>query len=753
MSRPRGHARPRGGSRRCCRRAAWRRVPPSAARRGAGSCSGSGRRPDRPARSPRARRRPAIRARRAASDPQAHVRRRRCAGSPTRGCRVRSPSPGESHNLRNRASHFGVETRHSHQISVRLATVDGPRGGSILHFVPDPEPVPAPASEPHPEPVSSPQPLSAPQPVPALQPLSALQPPPDLAAPPPPPPPPAWTRTYELPSARRVVSSGLQLALASTRALRRASIYIGLLSLGAFGPAVVLLLLGVGRLLSDPRTAEIISTDPSLLFYEQPELAGPLALIYILFLVGVVLLVAISIDAQAIAISLLAGTASERPVRLWEAIIRARQVFWRLLGAGSLLWVMSAVVTLVVMLPFIRPFQSNQGLNFIATMVATLVLTPFAFVSAGIVLGDVGPIEALQRSTRLFRARPRIALVVTLFTLVTSAIQAFALGAGLDLAIRVAEFLHLGLDQGPGGLILPAILVLAFIVAFGSLSFTIAAIVAAPQVAGFLGLTFYTGGLDRARTGTETKPKGVRWVTLPMVVSIVGLAGVAVLALPGLMCFEPRGSSPARGPPRSAAKPHEQLVSAFGEPVWVEDAAGDHGAGAASSADILAADLAYLPRVPDWLLDDVFACGAAQVACGDDDPTNPASFERGAYLFVQRMAAAPPQVAGGGHYEWGPVLRMTGGEQAPTRADARFSAASDIFRTELDDERLEIRWYGYEDGAWNWYYTSARSAWRGDLLVTIVPSESLSDPTAWDAYRSEEHTSELQSLRHLVCRL
>ena len=62
-----------------------------------------------------------------------------------------------------------------------------------------------------------------------------------------------------------------------------------------------------------------------------------------LLILGGLLLVAISIDAQAIAIALLGGRASERPLRLREAVARARQTFWRLLGTGLLVGLASAI--------------------------------------------------------------------------------------------------------------------------------------------------------------------------------------------------------------------------------------------------------------------------------------------------------------------------------------------------------------------------------------------------------------------------
>lgn len=353
-------------------------------------------------------------------------------------------------------------------------------------------------------------------------------------------PVPTWTRAYELPSARRVVYSGLQLVLDATAEIRTGSIYIGLLALGAFGPGVLLLLLAVGRLLRDPATADAISQDPSLLVLDQPELAGPILLIYVLVMTGLLLLIAISVDAQAIAIAILGGRASDRPVRLREAIVRARQVFWRLAGAGFLVGLASTVVSLLVTLPFVRPADSNTAVSFVASAIATLVVSPFAFASTGIVLGDVGAVEALRRSMALFRARPRIAIVVTAFTLVTSAIQTFALGAGLDVAVRVGDFMHLSLDQGAIGLIVPAILVLAFVIAFGSLTFTIAAIVAAPQVAGFLGLTYYSGGLDRARATDGLRPRRFQWVSTPMLLTMIGLVIVAVLGLPSVLSLQLR---------------------------------------------------------------------------------------------------------------------------------------------------------------------------------------------------------------------
>jgi len=99
-------------------------------------------------------------------------------------------------------------------------------------------PPPAPESPPPADPAAAGSAPERPAPaVPAYLPFGAYAPPSRIA-----PARPAWNRTYELPSARQVVNVGLQLAQRANRAIGRASLYIGLLSLGAFGPAAILIL-------------------------------------------------------------------------------------------------------------------------------------------------------------------------------------------------------------------------------------------------------------------------------------------------------------------------------------------------------------------------------------------------------------------------------------------------------------------------------------------------------------------------------
>jgi hypothetical protein len=324
-------------------------------------------------------------------------------------------------------------------------------------------------------------------------------------------------RAYELPGPRRVVIHGLQLASAGSTELRQASLYIGLLTLGLLGPTLIYgLAVLVHFRVTDVQSLDGLFRDRAMLgaFLGFEALAGGAILGWL----------AVTIDGRLIAISLLAARAGDQAFSLRQATIRARQVFWRVVAASALVGIVSVVVQVVILLLLGDINGSNQGATLIATFIATLVVAPFGYVATGIVLGDVGATESIRRSVRLARARPTIAFVVALFTFVASAIQTFALSAGLEVAVRVGQFLHLGVDAGWLALALIVIGVLAFVVALGSLAFTVSAIVVAPQVAAFLGLTFYSGGLDNARRAAEEGRPKFRWITIPMAVLMILLA-------------------------------------------------------------------------------------------------------------------------------------------------------------------------------------------------------------------------------------
>jgi hypothetical protein len=549
-------------------------------------------------------------------------------------------------------------------------------------------------------------------------------------------------RTYDLPTARRVVSSGLQLSLASSSDLRRASIYIGLLVLAAFGPAALAVLLTLGRL--GDSAGDVLSTlifSPEQVALTQPEIGGVLIVLLFVLIGGLVSYVAITIDAGIIAVAILGGRAADRPLRLWEAILRARQSFWRIAGAGFVVGLVSGLVQVALTAVIGNFTQSVETSSVVTAIVGTLAVAPFAYVSAGIVLGDVGAVEALSRSWRLFRARPWLAVVVVLFTLVTSAIQLFALSAGLDLLLRASDVLHVSLTEGALAFLAAATLMLAAITAFGSLLFTVGAIVSAPQVTGFLGLTFFSGGLDRARSPEPRAPNGFRWVTRPMLALLIGTTAVIALEIPAISSIEPPPVGQMLGFIRSRVLEQPGAWSVFGTPATRDDPAADVAggtpvatpgpeiAGAVGPVDLVLGEYAFLYEVPAWILDDVFDCGARDVVCAGEAGDR-AAFDNGALLFLQRSAEPLANAPRG--LRAGVLLSVEGDAISPRGEREPYAGASRVVVTSFGaDPSIEV--VRFSGGAFRPFKSAARAAWIGTDLYTLIPFESYrSQPTGWD---------------------
>lgn len=326
-------------------------------------------------------------------------------------------------------------------------------------------------TEPPPEPAPGPAPEPAPEPAPA--------------------PGPA----FELPGARQVVGRGLQLAYDSTGDLRRASLYIGLLMAAVAGPFALLLLLDI------PAFAGIDFSSADSMSRAQAEsllrLIGPLYGAGAMAILG---LVTVQIDGLLVAVALLASRAIGRPLQLREALTRARQVFWRYGAAAFVVGLVSTLVTFAVVFATggFSPGSSFGG-SILASLISTVVVLPFGYVATAVVIGDVTGTAALRRSIVLVRARPRLAVTVAAFAFAASALQTFGLGVAVDLVGGVADVLHPNLDMTGSGLVVAIPLVFVALMALGSLSITVNAVTAAPQVAAFLGLTHYAGGIERAR--------------------------------------------------------------------------------------------------------------------------------------------------------------------------------------------------------------------------------------------------------------
>lgn len=309
-----------------------------------------------------------------------------------------------------------------------------------------------------------------------------------------------------------------------------ASLYFGLLVLALVGPGLILLLAVARHVGSLDEAIGLIGYRSG---FGYSGLADPaaLAMLRLCAFGAIVGIFALAIEAQIVVTAILGGVAIGRQVGLREALRLSRIVFWQVLGAailvGMLRFVVAAVTAAALHRSSLAQLQSTQVWQLIVEIV---VSAPFAFFIAGIVIGRTGAIESLRRSTRIARARWRLALLVVSAGAVASFIQAFALGAGLDVLARVGTAAGLGLYGPVHVAVVTVLVVLAAVVAIGSLVVTITALTMAPQVLVFLGMTGYSAGLDRA----TTLPDGYRWsprprlVTWPMIV-LIGLGALAAV--------------------------------------------------------------------------------------------------------------------------------------------------------------------------------------------------------------------------------
>lgn len=334
-------------------------------------------------------------------------------------------------------------------------------------------------------------------------------------------PPPSLTAQIPLASTRRLLAESFDLLTRSSREMRRASFYIGLIVLGTAGPFAVATL-----------AREAVGFDMDFEGYLALTGAtdGLLGLLGLLAFVGIAVA---AVEARSMAMGLLGSRMAAHPISIRGALARSRQTFWRAIVASIVVAIPVALVQSAVSLVVDPLFGLAAEASLItSTLVSAVVGAPFAYVLAGVVLGDVDPFEAVRRSFRVYRVRRPAASIVAVFETITALLLVLGLGAGLDVVFRLFGALGLGIESDAVGLAVTVVGVAAIVFAFGTLLFTVMAITIAPQVVMFVGLTHTTVGLDRVRASAPDDP-AVRRLGSPrfLWLSRLMLVGFAVGAI------------------------------------------------------------------------------------------------------------------------------------------------------------------------------------------------------------------------------
>lgn len=351
------------------------------------------------------------------------------------------------------------------------------------------------APEPGPASVAPQAPAPGPDlPEPSVRLDPSLQPSPGPGPAPAPEPSPAELPPHlQPPAARNLIGRGFDLVLRSTLDLRPPSLTIATQFVGLFGPLVIIVAIA---LVDDPVVLDVLFGEAT---YDPRSSAN--VVITLLTLAGLIAAIggiALVVEGEAIAIAILGARLIGRPLSFEAALTRARQSFWNLVTAGLVIGIPLYVVSIGLGLVLGAAERPEEWKTLVATLLVGLIGVPFSYVAAGIVLGDVGPIEAVRRSIRLYRARKRVALALAAFASVFSVLAQFALFAGGDVLLRLGELFGLGFEGSPASTLATYAVMLVAVLATGSLLFTVNAIIAAPQVVAFVGLTHASPGLDRA---------------------------------------------------------------------------------------------------------------------------------------------------------------------------------------------------------------------------------------------------------------
>lgn len=311
---------------------------------------------------------------------------------------------------------------------------------------------------------------------------------------------------------RALLPAAFDLIARSNEDMRRASFYVGAVTLGTVGP----LALGLWALVVADRSF----ADPDAI--AASAVGGPLVMLGLVATLGFIVA---AIESRTLATAVLGARMAGRPIGLRHAVARARARFWSAVGASFIVGIILAVCQTAAE-ALVGPLlgQASEASLIVSTVVTAVVGAPFAYVLSGVVLGDVAALESIRRSVTVARARWSAAAIIVTFETIAILLIVFGLSAGGDLLLRLFGALGIGPDSGPAGLALATIAIVAAVFALGTLLYTVTALTVAPQVVMFVGLTHATVGLDRIPRGAS------RWFSGPMLLGVL-VAGVSLIAL------------------------------------------------------------------------------------------------------------------------------------------------------------------------------------------------------------------------------
>lgn len=133
-----------------------------------------------------------------------------------------------------------------------------------------------------------------------------------------------------------------------------------------------------------------------------------------------------------------------QPTSFGQAWANGRQVFWRLLGLGTVLLIGILLATVILALPIVALATANQfvlamllgalfGLTWFVGLISSSLIAEYAV--RGLVLRDAGVLESLRHGYTVVRTHPAQAVLLWLISIALSLGLGLALTVGLGLLL------------------------------------------------------------------------------------------------------------------------------------------------------------------------------------------------------------------------------------------------------------------------------------------------------------------------------